>query len=236
MYAFWLPYSSDTEFQNEKHLDLAIFTMDHVLALTPDGDASQASYYFQLGALLVPLRNFDPISSDFDRTMITFECSVAITLDSGAAKSDCLIQLGDMFWLRFGHTSCLTDIGRALWAQNDAVCLTPESNANKPDRLDKLAHLFLFDALNIQEKLVDINNAIPAQGDAARLTPYGNANRAPHLHKLGVFLMHRFGFRDELVDINKANSAFKNGLYVFALWRARLTNARPNPIEVYEIP
>ncbi|KIM72304.1 hypothetical protein PILCRDRAFT_81996 [Piloderma croceum F 1598] len=200
--------------KQETDLDKAIAAMDHVVALTPDGDEHQANRLGRLGGLLLShIENSVRTSSsaDIERAIFVLECSVVITPDDDANKPGRLNDLGQSFTHRFQQAGELVDLNNAISAYEDAVRLTPDSNADKTIWLRNLGDS-LSSRSRLTGELVDINNTITAREDAVRLTSDSDTRKRHRLTELANSLTRNFERTGQLADLDKIISALEDAV------------------------
>ncbi|KAG9123901.1 hypothetical protein FRC07_013568 [Ceratobasidium sp. 392] len=229
---------------NLTDIDRAIELFAQAARLAPDGHPDKPSHLNNLG--ISWQSRFDRLSdlADIDRAIERLTQAVQLTPDSHPSKPGRLSNLGISWLRRFERLDDLADIDKAVSCNAQAVQLTPEGHPSKPSRLNNLGNS-LQRRFDRHGNLKDIDRATECQAQAVHLTPNGHPGKPDNLSSLGDSWLCRYRYLQQLVDLESACAAYKDGakppivnprtqLRCARQWAKCLVSLNLTPLQAYQ--
>ncbi|KAJ7677112.1 CHAT domain-containing protein [Mycena polygramma] len=173
-----------------KDLEMAMQTMQQVVALTPKDHQYYANRLQTLGLVLGHWYQRQGNLKDLEAALQAMQEALALIPRNHPARAGRLQDLSKLFRQRYTKLRDLEGLEAALQADKEAVDLTPQ---NHPDYADRLWNL----GVSFNEKyerlgnVKDLEAALPAMQEAVDLIPHNHPERAGRLQTMSASLRHR---------------------------------------------
>ncbi|KAJ6502703.1 CHAT domain-containing protein [Mycena vitilis] len=187
-------------------LEMAMQTMQQVVALTPKDHQNYANRLQTLGLVLGHWYQEKGDPKDLEAALQAMQESLALIPPNHPARAGRLQDLSKLFRQRYTKLRDLEGLEAALQADKEAVALTSQSDTNYADRLWNLGVSFneKYERLG---NVKDLEAALPAMQKAVNLLPHDHPERAGRLQTMSASFRHRSRVTGGMSDLEAALEA-----------------------------